>query len=380
VGQVLEEAYRQASRLIETSNFYIGFYDEERQEISFPFLVSDSEVDKKIKVIPATEGIAGYMVGHKTSLLFEDDVQAKQEALGIKMVGQEPQSWLGVPLMIGDRVLGVMAVQTFTSPRLYDEHSREVFTAIGSQVAIALQNAKLFESMVQAHVEAEERLRQTQILQNFTQALTATMEMSGVIDAFFEASIELLGVDNAIFSLVDQAQQRVRAVSGFNVTGEHLRRANHPLDSIDIMADIIRTGKTELITGWDDRFDVDTFTAEGMEEWGLKIFTPVSIRQENVGLVEVGFREKVEVTVQETQVELLRTLIDQAAIALESVQRFEASQKAAHREQIIRQITEKMRAATTMEELIQTATSQLGQQLNAGHVVLDLGLTTDDKI
>ena len=304
------------------------------------------------------------MILNKTSLLFEDDVQARQEALGITMTGEEALSWLGVPLMIGDRVLGVMAVQSFTTPRLYNEHSRDLLKAIGSQVAIALQNATLFESIVQAQKEVENRLRETQILQRLTQRLAGTLQIDEVVDAFFEACTQLLGSDFAIFSLIDRQQQRIKAIAGFNVSQEHLSRANHPLNSQDIMADIVRTGHTELITGWDARFDITTFTAEGMVEWGLRIFTPIVVRHENIGLVEVGFKEKVDKTVQETQVKLLRTLIDQTAIALENAQRYEASQRAAYREQTIRQITEKMRAATSLDELVKTAAlvnnSQLG--------------------
>jgi len=380
VDQVLEEAYQQASRLIDTSNFYIGLYDEDKEEISFPFLVSDSEIDQEIKIIPVTQGIAGYMIRNKTSLLFEDDVRAKQEAIGIEMVGEEALSWLGVPLMLGDRVFGVMAVQTFITSGLFDEHSRELLSAIGSQVVIALQNATLFENIVQSQVEAEERLNETQILQKFTQSLSATLEVNGVIDAFFEAATALIGTDYAIFSLVDRTQQRVKAISGFNVTEDHLRRANHPLDSDDIMVDIVRTGETELITGWDERFDVDVFASEGMEEWGLKIFTPISIRHENIGLVEVGFKEKVESTVQETQVKLLRTLIDQAAIALESVQRYEASQKAARREQAIREITDNLRSASNLDELVQTVTTELGQYFSAEYAMVELGIDDDQPV
>ena len=374
VEQVLEETYRQASRLIDTSNFYIGLYDREKEQISFPLIVSSSEIDRKIASIPADQGIAGYMILNKTSLLFEDDVQARQEALGITMTGEEALSWLGVPLMIGDRVLGVMAVQSFTTPRLYNEHSRDLLKAIGSQVAIALQNATLFESIVQAQKEVENRLRETQILQRLTQRLAGTLQIDEVVDAFFEACTQLLGSDFAIFSLIDRQQQRIKAIAGFNVSQEHLSRANHPLNSQDIMADIVRTGHTELITGWDARFDITTFTAEGMVEWGLRIFTPIVVRHENIGLVEVGFKEKVDKTVQETQVKLLRTLIDQTAIALENAQRYEASQRAAYREQTIRQITEKMRAATSLDELVKTAALELGEQLSAGHAVVELGI------
>jgi hypothetical protein len=140
------------------------------------------------------------------------------------------------------------------------------------------------------------------------------------------------------------------------------------------MADIIRKGETELITGWDPRFDPGNFMAEGMDEWGLRIFTPITVYQENIGLVEVGFKERVDVDVQDVQVELLKTLIDQTAVALESAQRYEISQRAAYREQTIRQITEKIRAADSVGELVETAAKELGEQLSAGHVVVELGI------
>jgi PAS domain S-box-containing protein len=48
-----------------------------------------------------------------------------------------------------------------------------------------------------------------------------------------------------------------------------------------------------------------------------------------------------------------------------------------HREQTIREITEKMRAATSLEQLIKTATEELGERLAAGHALVELGLESD---
>jgi hypothetical protein len=49
-------------------------------------------------------------------------------------------------------------------------------------------------------------------------------------------------------------------------------------------------------------------------------------------------------------------------------------ERRAHREQTIRQITEKMRAASSLEELVQTAAEELGRQLSATHAKLELGV------
>mgnify|MGYP007027445386 CR=1 FL=1 len=43
------------------------------------------------------------------SLLIEENVVERLQEMGIEMIGRPALSWLGVPLMVGDRVLGVMA-------------------------------------------------------------------------------------------------------------------------------------------------------------------------------------------------------------------------------------------------------------------------------
>ena len=156
VEEVLEVAYRGIARLVDTTNFYIGLYDPEKDEVAIPFIVSESEIDRHITVVPAGQGFTGYIIRNRTSVLVEENVAEWLEERGIELVGDPACSWLGVPLTIGDQVLGVMAVQSYTTPRLYDEHDRDLLTAIASPTAIAVQNARLYE---QAQHEISERKR-----------------------------------------------------------------------------------------------------------------------------------------------------------------------------------------------------------------------------
>ena len=52
--------------------------------------------------------------------------------------------------------MGVIAVQSFTAPGLYNEHSRDLLSAISSQVAIALQYAHQFEETQAALAEVRQ--------------------------------------------------------------------------------------------------------------------------------------------------------------------------------------------------------------------------------
>jgi GAF domain-containing protein len=162
VEEVMEEAYRQAGRLVDTTNFFIGLYDPEKDEINFAFQATESEIDReKLVTLPADRGVSGHLIRSRTSVLIRGNLQEWQEETGVQMVGEPALSWLGVPLMIGDRMLGVMAVQSYTNPHLYDEHARELMIAIANQTAIALQNAQMVESLEQMVEERTADLRQS---------------------------------------------------------------------------------------------------------------------------------------------------------------------------------------------------------------------------
>jgi rsbT co-antagonist protein RsbR len=92
-------------------------------------------------------------------VLIQDDLNEWLVNAGIEAVGEPALSWLGVPMMVGDQVLGVMTVQSYTTPHLYDEHDQELLVAVGNQAAIALQNAQMMASLEQKIEEGMAELR-----------------------------------------------------------------------------------------------------------------------------------------------------------------------------------------------------------------------------
>ena len=162
--QILDEAYRGSSRLMDTANFSIGLYDPERHEISFAFDVTESAIDQEIETMSADEGITGYVVRNREPLLIPEDLTGRLEELGIGMVGEPAASWIGVPLIAGDRVLGAISAQSYSTPNAWGEHDLELLTAIANHVAIALNNATLFDQVQQAAVKTRERVKELNLL------------------------------------------------------------------------------------------------------------------------------------------------------------------------------------------------------------------------
>ncbi len=291
--------------------------------------------------------------------------QAVQEA---KVVSDDSSALVVAPLQPqAGQVIGVLGVADDDGPPLSDEEQALV-AAVSEQVSLALEGARLFD-------QTQSALQETNILQQFGRALTGLLEIDQIIDVFNQTCIHQLKFDYVEFSLVDKIQQRVKAVGGLGISEAQLLRSNQPLDSDNIMAEIIRTGATEVITGWDDRFDRENFEAEGHAEW-VRIFMPIKLRTENIGLVETGLKRGVPEAIQESRLRMLTSLVGQVALALDNAQRYQARQVSLRREQIIREITGKMRNAANVEQLAKITAEELGKNFSAKHAVVDWGIET----
>jgi len=276
-----------------------------------------------------------------------------------------------LPLTGREAVIGALSIHS-QNTEVFSKQDQDILKTIADQLAIAIENTRLFANAATSQRVAEDLLHETFALQQLSQALSGTLSVEQIVEIFFLTCTKMLGFDFVIFSLVDQNQQRVKAIAGAGVTQAHIKRANHPLDSDDIMADIIRTGHTEAITGWDDRFDKTTYEAERISEWGLRVFTPIRLRQENIGLVEIGYNKNTQEEIHDSQIRLLRAFIDQTALAIDNARRHEASQRAIRREALIKEITTKVRASTNLDTILQTAVKEIGDALHGKRTYVHL--------
>jgi len=193
VEGVLGEAYRGASRLLDTTNFYVALYDPESDSASFPMVIEDGQaVEWPLR--QAGQGLTEYVIRNRQPLLIQEKVAKRQEEMGIKPTGRIALSWLGVPLTVGDRVLGVMAVQSYTTPGAYDEHHRNLLTAIASQTAIALQNAHLYQ-------QAQRRAWRERVAREIGAQVTGSVDLERILQTTARELSQALGASHAVIRL-----------------------------------------------------------------------------------------------------------------------------------------------------------------------------------
>ncbi|MDH7488838.1 MAG: GAF domain-containing protein [Anaerolineae bacterium] len=130
-------------------------------------------------------GITGWVAEHGESLRV-DDVRQDPRYIGVR---EEMMSELCVPMKVGDRVLGVINVES-VQLGAYSESDQRLLETVAAQLAVAIQNARLYEDLQRAY----EQLRLSQDEAMRAERLRALGQMaSGIAHDFNNVLTPVLG-------------------------------------------------------------------------------------------------------------------------------------------------------------------------------------------
>lgn len=144
----------------------------------------------QINPIPLGEGLSSIVIRSRQALLLEKDAQARAAALGAKVVGQLAKSWLGVPLLLQGRVIGIMIVQDFELEGRFDQHDLRLLSALAAQVALAVNNARLLEA-TRRQAGFEKKLNQ------ISSQISSSVELQDILRITTQELAALLGAHRA---------------------------------------------------------------------------------------------------------------------------------------------------------------------------------------
>jgi diguanylate cyclase (GGDEF)-like protein len=134
------------SKMMPAENLYIALYDDETGMVSFPYFVD--QYDDPPPPHQFGNGWTEYVIRTgKPSLLSRDQVIKLQEEEGINNNGADSIDWLGVPLIVKDRTIGVLAVQTYEAGTRYTQEHCDWLTFVSTQIAMAIERKKAEEAL-----------------------------------------------------------------------------------------------------------------------------------------------------------------------------------------------------------------------------------------
>ncbi len=159
----LDDLYRTVHEIISSvmpaKNFYIAVYDEQQDLLSFPYFVD--ERDHPSPPQRPGKGLTEYVLRTGQALLCDAARSADLEKQGeADLVGEYSPIWLGVPLVVEKKSIGVMAVQHYSDPYAYGIREQRMLEYVSSQVAKAIEHKQSEEQIRNLNADLERRVNE----------------------------------------------------------------------------------------------------------------------------------------------------------------------------------------------------------------------------
>ena len=133
--------------LLPTENFFIALFDPNINLISFPYYI-DQYDEKPLEPIHI-QGLTGYVIRTGRSLLAPREIYDQLVQKGeVEVIGTPSEDWLGVPLKTDGRIIGVMAVQSYTKGIHFHQKDVDLLEFVSAQVSQVIERKRLEEEIL----------------------------------------------------------------------------------------------------------------------------------------------------------------------------------------------------------------------------------------
>jgi GAF domain-containing protein len=232
----------------------------------------------------------------------------------------DTRSEMAIPLRVAGEVIGALDVQS-TATNAFAQEDIDVLTTLADQIAIAIENARLFG-------EARKALGESRAMfEKYTQQEWSNFARQVRPNGFLFDGKQVLPLDN-------------------NSRHEPINKA------------VIQTGSLSL------------------EKASAAIAIPIKLRGQTIGLLDVRSK-KGQRHWKTEEIAMLEAAAERAALALENARLVESAQRRAARERAIGDISSRIGAVGSLESILQTAVEELGRKIG-GATEVTLEISGDD--
>ncbi len=155
--ELIQTIHYELSKIIDTRNFYVALYNEEINCYIFPYFVDEFDEVPNNQPIKLEKSITDYVRRKGEALLVtEENDKYLYESGEIILIGTPSPSWLGVPLKVGGKTIGVMVVQSYDKLGIFSEKDRDLMAFVSDHIAMAVERKRHEGELKKAKEKAEQ--------------------------------------------------------------------------------------------------------------------------------------------------------------------------------------------------------------------------------
>jgi GAF domain-containing protein/DNA-binding response OmpR family regulator len=321
-GAIVELVGERVRSIFGIESLHVDLYDEAAGLISFAYAIEGGE-RVEAPPIPFGPGLSSTVIRSRAPLNLGYAEEA--DAYGVIRSGGPTESWLGVPILAGDRVLGVIALESFER-HAFDDGDVRLLSTLASSMGVALENARLFDETKRLLTETNERAAELALINDVQAGLAEKLDMQAMYDlvgdriqAIFDAQVVDIGNYDLVANLIRFPYTIERGV----------RFPDEPVPIGGVGKLVLETRQPVLLNrdlrAWYEAHGLEYAVVQGEAPLSV-LFAPMIVGDEVRGRISLQNLDR-EDAFSESDLRLLTTLASSLAVALENIRLFDETKR-----------------------------------------------------
>ncbi|MEW5872817.1 MAG: GAF domain-containing sensor histidine kinase [Chloroflexota bacterium] len=292
----------------------VGVMNEDGDLEQFIPVGMSREQSQRISNVPLGRGLLGLM-GKERRTVRVANIGEDQRSVGFPINHPYMRSFLGVPIISGDRLLGQIYLTDKLNYHEFTEQDEHVLETLAAYAAVAITNARLYEALVRRDDELCQRNEDLKLLNDVAAVLTSALNVDEIVAKTLELVMSYLHVEAGEIFLREDNEQELRLAlhrGGFDEAFSHMERFRVGEGFIGMVA---ATGKPLISTNL--REDM-RYLRPAVLDAGFQCIAciPLTAGGKVVGVMSAATRHSR--TLDERELHLLTAIGTWAAIAIEN--------------------------------------------------------------
>ena len=196
------------AEIFSSKDMDISLYDRASNVLSTVYYLEHGE-RFPIEPGPMTTGFMAHVIRTRRPLVIDKDLLQRRVEYGARSIGDPnspdvDQSYVGVPILIGEEARGAVAMSSRKQYAFADSDVR-LLTTLAATMGVALENARLFDETQRLFKESEQRAAELAIINSVQEALAAELNIQGIYDAVGDQIREIFHQGDIAIGILDPA-------------------------------------------------------------------------------------------------------------------------------------------------------------------------------
>jgi signal transduction histidine kinase len=311
---VLERIVHLARQQVDATYAALGVVDESGNLIKFIPVGMTAEEVRRVGHPPTGRGLIGALMKERRTIRIPD-VQSDPRSVGFPPNHPVMTSFLGVPILLGDKLLGQIYLTNKETAAEFTEADERVIETLAAYAAIAINNARLYEELLTRDRILHQRNEDLALLNNIAAALASSLDVDEILHQTLNRVISYLNVEAGEIFLREESEKELRlALHRGEFAEAFLTRDRFRLGE-GFIGLVAQTGQPLVTTDLknDMRYLRPAVVAAGFQ---CMVCIPLTAHGAVVGVMSVASRKNR--TFDEREIQLLMAIGAWAGIAIEN--------------------------------------------------------------